>query len=207
MSARESAVEAPGGAQSEGAPKLPTGKALLLIGLLMLVTISGLYVLLPALAGAEKTWHRLDEGDPILLVVAAGLEVLSFCSYVYAFRGVFGTGSIRINLPDAYRITMAGLAATRLLATAGAGGVALTVWALARMGMPRAQIVTREAVFLVLFYFVFMVALVVGGVGLYVGLFPGEAPFALTIVPAIFGATAIVLGLLAARFSRGVESA
>jgi len=207
MSARESAVEAPGGAQSEGAPKLPTGKALLLIGLLMLVTISGLYVLLPALAGAEKTWHRLDEGDPILLVLAAGLEVLSFCSYVYAFRGVFGTGSIRIGMRDSYRITMAGLAATRLLATAGAGGVALTVWALARKGMPRAQIVSREAIFLVLFYAVFMATLVVGGVGLYVGLFPGKAPFALTIVPAIFGFLVISLALLAARFSVGMERA
>jgi hypothetical protein len=100
---------------------------------------------------------------------------------------------------------MAGLAATRLLATAGAGGVALTVWALVRMGMPRAQIVSREAIFLVLFYAVFMGTLVVGGVGLYVGIFPGEAPFALTIVPAIFGAIVIVLALLAARFSAGIQ--
>ena len=207
MSARESAVEGQGGDPSASAPKIPTGRALLLIAVLMLLTISGLYVLLPALAGAEKTWHRLDEGDPILLVLAAGLEVISFCSYVFAFRGVFGTGSIRINLRDSYRITMAGLAATRLLATAGAGGVALTVWALVRMGMPRTQIVSREAIFLVLFYAVFMGTLVIGGVGLYVGTFPGEAPFALTILPAIFGAIVIVLALLAARFSAGIQRA
>jgi uncharacterized protein (TIRG00374 family) len=207
MSARESAVDVQGGEPPASAPRIPTGKALLLIGVLMLITISGLYVLLPALAGAEKTWHRLDEGDPILLLLAAGLEVLSFCSYVYAFRGVFGTGSIRIGMRDSYRITMAGLAATRLLATAGAGGVALTVWALARMGMPRTQIVSREAIFLVLFYAVFMGTLVVGGVGLYVGIFPGPAPFAITIVPAIFGFLVISVALLAARFSAGMERA
>lgn len=207
MSARESAVEVQGGEPQASAPKIPTGKALLLIGILMLLTISGLYVLLPALAGAEKTWHRLDEGNPVLLVLALGLEILSFCSYVYAFRGVFGTGSIQIDLRDSYRITMAGLAATRLLATAGAGGVALTVWALARKGMPRTQIVSREAIFLVLFYAVFMGTLVIGGVGLYLGIFPGPAPFAITIVPAIFGFLVISLALLAARFSVGMERA
>ena len=200
-------MEESAGTQAAQAPSIPTGKALLVIGILMLLTVSGLYVLLPALAGAEKTWHRLDEGDPILLVLAAGLEVLSFCSYVYAFRGVFATGSIRIDMRDSYRITMAGLAATRLLATAGAGGVALTVWALARKGMPRTQIVSREAIFLVLFYAVFMGTLVIDGVGLYLGIFPGEAPFALTIVPAIFGFLVITLALLAARFSVGMERA
>src|SRR5262245_19648013 len=152
MSAGESAIDVREGTQNEQAPSIPTGKALLAIGVLMLVTISGLYVLLPALAGAQETFGRLDEGDPILLFVAAGLEVLSFCSYIYAFRGVFGTGSIRINARQSYQITMAGLAATRLLATAGAGGVVLTVWALRKLGMPRTQIVAREAIFLVLFY-------------------------------------------------------
>jgi uncharacterized protein (TIRG00374 family) len=205
----ERTVEAPGGSESESehAPSIPRGRALLVIVALMLVTISGLYVLLPALAGAEETFGRLDEGDPFLLFAAAGLEVLSFCAYVYAFRGVFGTGSIRIGMRESYRITMAGLAATRLLATAGAGGVVLTVWALRRAGMPRQQIVSREAIFLVLFYAVFMATLVIGGVGLYVGIFPGKAPFALTIVPAIFGFLVIVLALLAARFSVGMERA
>ena len=39
---------------------------------------------------------------------------------------------------ESYQITMAGLAATRLFATAGAGGIALTAWALRRSGMERA---------------------------------------------------------------------
>jgi putative heme transporter len=187
-------------------PPLPTGRALLVIGLLVVVTISGLYVLLPALAGVKSTWNRLSEGDPALLVAAAGLEILSFASYVVLFRGMFG-GAIRLGWRESYLITMAGVAATRLLAAAGAGGIVLTVWALSRLGMGRQQIARREATFLVLLYAIFMAALVVGGVGLRTGILPGPAPFGLTVVPAIFGAIVIILALLAARFGRDIGTA
>ena len=80
---------------------------------------------------------------------------------------------------------MAGLAATRLFAAAGAGGVALTAWALRRSGMERAIVARRMAAFLVLLYAVYMAALLIGGLGLYVGLFPGRA-VALTLVPGDF---------------------
>jgi uncharacterized membrane protein YbhN (UPF0104 family) len=49
--------------------------------------------------------------------------------------------------------------------------------------------------FLVLLYGVYMGALVVGGIGLYAGLLPGGGSFAITIVPAIFGAA--VIGIVA----------
>jgi uncharacterized membrane protein YbhN (UPF0104 family) len=45
--------------------------------------------------------------------------------------------------------------------------------------------------FLAILYAVYMVTLVVDGIGLYTGLIPGQAPFAITIVPAIFGAVVI----------------
>ena len=53
------------------------------------------------------------------------------------FRGVFIGHSSRIDLAASYQITMAGLAATRLFAAGGAGGIALTAWALRRAGMDR----------------------------------------------------------------------
>ncbi len=46
--------------------------------------------------------------------------------------------------------------------------------------------------FLMLLYGVYMAALVVCGVGLYAGAFPGPHPFAITIVPAIVGAVGLV---------------
>jgi hypothetical protein len=44
-----------------------------------------------------------------------------------------------------------------------------------------------------LLYGVYMSALVIGGIGLYTGVLPGKAPFAITILPAIFGAGVILL--------------
>lgn len=183
-----------------------TGRALLFLVVLVLVTISVLYVLLPALAGLRDAWGRIAEGDALWLLAAAALEALSFASYIFAFRGVFGGGSIRISWRDGYRITLAGVVATRLLAMAGAGGVALTVWALDRMGMPRREIAAREATFLVLLYGIYMAALVVGGFGLWTGLLPGPASIGLTLVPALFGATAIGLSIATMIFSRDLES-
>jgi uncharacterized membrane protein YbhN (UPF0104 family) len=49
--------------------------------------------------------------------------------------------------------------------------------------------------FLVLLYGIYMAALVVAGLGLYLGAFPGPAPFAITVVPAIFGAIVIAVFL------------
>ena len=67
------------------------------------------------------------------------LELLSFAGYVWLFRTVFVRGDTRIDWRESYQITMAGLAATRLFAAAGAGGVALTAWALRRSGMRAAD--------------------------------------------------------------------
>jgi uncharacterized protein (TIRG00374 family) len=90
---------------------------------------------------------------------------------------------------------MAGLAATRLFAAGGAGGIALTAWALRRAGMPRRQVADKTLAFLILTYAVYMAALVVCGFGLYFGLLHGPAPFAITVIPALFGLIVIVLGL------------
>ena len=99
------------------------------------------------------------------------------------FRTVFVRGKTRIGWRASYEITMAGVAATRLFAAAGAGGVALTAWALRRSGMERRVVACRMVAFLALLYVVYMGAIVVFGLGLYVGLFNGPAPFAITVVP------------------------
>jgi uncharacterized membrane protein YbhN (UPF0104 family) len=88
---------------------------------------------------------------------------------------------------------MAGLAATRLFAAAGAGGVALTAWALRRSGMEPRLVACRMIAFLAILYGVYMATFVIDGLGLAVGLFPGSASFAITVGPAIFGA--VVIGL------------
>ena len=161
-----------------------------------------LYFVLPKLLGLRQTWNRVDRGDPWWLGVAALLEILSFFSYVALFRAVFTRDSERvpgasvIRWRESYQITMASLAATRLFAAAGAGGIALTAWALRRSGLGRRNVAARMLAFMSLLYGVYMAAFVLDGVGLYLGVLPGPGPFAITIGPAIFGA--VVIGLFLA---------
>jgi hypothetical protein len=119
-----------------------------------------------------------------------------FFGYVAMFRGIFlRAGSARIDWRASYQITMAGLAATRLFAAGGAGGIALTAWALRRAGMRRRTVADKTLAFLILMYAVYMAALVVCGFGLYFDLLPGPAPFAITVLPALFALVVIALGL------------
>lgn len=71
----------------------------------------------------------------------------------------------RIGWRESYQISLAGVAASRVFATAGAGGIALSVWALERSGMDRRLVVSRLPTFYVLLYGFFMASLVVVGTG------------------------------------------
>src|SRR3954471_5246888 len=172
-----------------------TKKAALLFALFVVGSICFLYFVLPQIAGLQDTWNRIDEGEPGWLVACLVLECLSFVGYIVLFRTVFVRGGSRIDLRASYQITMAGLVATRLFAAAGAGGIALTAWAVRRSGLPRRIVACRMVAFMSLLYGVFMGALVIFGVGLRTGLFHGGGSFAITIVPAIFGASAIAIFL------------
>ncbi len=173
----------------------------------VVAAVVGLYVLLPRVAGLDETWGRIRDGDPRWIGLAALFELGSYAGYVLLLRGVVGrVGEKRLSWPEAWRLTLAGVAASRLLAAAGAGGIALTGWALARMGMSAHTVATRLATFFLLLYAVFMGALVVAGFGLSVGWLAGPAPFGLTVVPALFAASvivaALVLALVPPRFGR-----
>jgi putative heme transporter len=165
----------------------------------------GLYVALPAVAGLDETWGLLARGDPWWLAVAAVLEAGSYGGYVLLFRGVFVRPGSRIGWRESYTITMAGVAATRLFAAGGVGGIALTAWAVARSGMGRQELVRRLTTFYVTLYSVFVTALVIVGLGLRTGLFEGPAPFAVTVLPAAFGAFAISGALATALLPRDLD--
>jgi uncharacterized protein (TIRG00374 family) len=172
-----------------------TRRRLLASVLFVISTVAFLYFVLPKLLGLKQTWNRIQHGDGWWLGLAAVLELCSFLGYVALFRAVFIRGKSRIDWRESYQITMAGLAATRLFASGGAGGIALTAWALRRSGMPSRIVACRMVAFLALLYGVYMASLVIVGLGLYTGLIPGGGSFALTVVPAIFGASAIVVFL------------
>jgi uncharacterized membrane protein YbhN (UPF0104 family) len=183
---------------------LPARKAWTSVALVLVAGLA-LYVLLPQLAGLDETWERLRRGDPWWLAAAVLLEVCSYAGYVLAFRRIFADGPARIGWRESYDITMAGVAATRLLATAGLGGIALTGWALSRAGMDRRELLSGLTTFYVALYGVFMAALVLAGTGLRSGVLAGPAPFGVTVVPAAFGAAVIAGGLLTALLPHDLD--
>jgi uncharacterized protein (TIRG00374 family) len=181
-----------------------TRRRLLASVVFVVVVVAFLYFGLPKLLGLRHTWNRIQHGNAWWLALAAALEVCSFWGYIVLFRGVFARGQSRIDWRASYQITMAGLAATRLFASAGAGGIALTAWALRRAGFEPRVAACRLVAFMVLLYCVYMGALVICGLALYIGVIPGAAPFAITVVPAIFGAIVIAVFLAMSLLSSDV---
>ncbi|MGZ4166556.1 MAG: lysylphosphatidylglycerol synthase transmembrane domain-containing protein [Solirubrobacteraceae bacterium] len=200
---------------TEEMPRIRLTRRRLVASIVFVVSVVAfLYFVLPKLLGLRDTWNRIQHGNGWWLALAAVLEGFSYLGYVVLFRGVFVRDDTRIDWRASYQITMAGVAATRLFASAGAGGIALTAWALRRSGLEPRIVACRMIAFMAVLYAVFMGSLVIGGLGLYFGIFPGENPFAITVVPAIFGASVIVIFLavsllpgdfdrLVARWSRG----
>jgi uncharacterized protein (TIRG00374 family) len=180
----------------EEMPKMGvTRERALLFGLFVVSAIAFLYFVLPQLGDVKETWGRLAEGDPYWLAVAFAFELAATAAYIAIFQDVHVPPGYPITYRESYQITMASLAATRLFAAGGAGGVALTAWALRRSGMPRRDVAERMIAFLVLMYGVYMTALIVCGFGLRWGIFPGPAPYGVTVVPAYIALIAIVLFL------------
>jgi uncharacterized protein (TIRG00374 family) len=187
-------------------PTLPiTWRRVLLISALIIVALIGLYFLIPKLAGLKQTWGQLRRGDPLWLAAGAALELLSIAGYATLFRTVFGRGVPRIDWRVSLEIPLAGIAAIRLVAAAGAGGVAVTAWALGRAGMSAPLIACRMVANLVVQYSVYLGALIVCGLGLWTGVFAGGGSFALTVVPAAFGGALIAPILSLALMPRDVE--
>ncbi len=192
--------------EDEDPPKLGiTRERALLFALFVASAIAFLYIVLPQLGEVNDTWGRLRDGDPWWLLVAAVMQLLATASYIAVFQGVHVPPGYPIRFKESYQITMAGLAATRLFAAGGAGGVALTAWALRRSGMPRREVAERMIAFLVLTYAVYMLAMIVCGFGLRWGIFPGDAPFGVTVIPAYVGIVVFLIFFAIAFLPKDLE--
>src|SRR3954463_15053517 len=151
----------------------------------------GVLVLAPKLADLPDVWQRLPRGDMSWLGFALVLEALSFAGHIILFRAVALDERGRIGMRASTEITLAGHMATRVLATAGAGGVALTAWAMRKAGMERRDVASRMTTFLVLLYVVYMAAMFFGGLGLCFGLRPAGRSSGITYLPRLVGFFAV----------------
>jgi uncharacterized protein (TIRG00374 family) len=192
-------AESPEDDADEGAPQRLqlSGRSLLIFIGFLTASLAALYYLLPQLAGLQDTWHRIEDGSPWWMLLALLFTFGMFVGYVMQFRGVFGRAETRqrIDWRESYQITMAGLAASRIFAAGGAGGLVLIAWALRRAGMRKREVADKTLSFLILTYFPYVLAVIVCGLGLRLGIFDGPDPFGLTVVPAILAVIALAVGL------------
>jgi uncharacterized membrane protein YbhN (UPF0104 family) len=162
--------------------------AVAVVAAIVLVALGG-----PIQAFADALGRALD-ADPRWVAVAAVFELASFGGYVALLWLVGSRASGRLGLRETAQITLGGAAATRLLPTAGAGGAALTLWALRRSGLGTRGATRTLLTFLVLLYSVFLGSIAVTGALLAL---EGQ-PVALTALPAALATAGILLPLAAA---------
>lgn len=173
-------------------------RRLVMTGVIVLLMFGAIYVALPNVIGLQDAIDKFGEGEWQWFVVAVGFNVLAFAAYVALFRGVIGENLVHLDWRESYQITMAGLAASRLLSAGGAGGVVLSYWALRKAGMRRSEAARRMVAFLVVLYSFYVLAVIVFGVLLRTGALQGQAPVSVTVVPAaIAGGIAIFVILIA----------
>jgi uncharacterized membrane protein YbhN (UPF0104 family) len=166
--------------------------------LLVLLLLIGIYFLFPKLVGLGDALSKLHEADAAWIAVAVGFNLLAIATYIVLFKAVVGGDALRLSWKETYEINMAGLAATRLFSTGGAGGIAITYWALRRAGMVRREVACRMVAFLGLQYVFYPLAVIVFGVLLRTGVLPGKDSVELTIVPASIAGLILLLGVLIA---------
>jgi uncharacterized protein (TIRG00374 family) len=174
-----------------------------LVAAVVLLVIA-IYVVLPKVVGLNNVLDRLSDATWYWVVIAAAFNALSFGAYTVLFRGVLGGRDEdlvhdRLDLRASFHITMAGFVATTLFSAGGAGGIALTYWALRKAGMSRRRAACRMVAFLVLLYSVYLLALLIFGVLLRTGVLSGHNPAGGTIVPAAIGGVALLM-LVAVSF-------
>lgn len=158
--------------------------------------LGGIYFLFPKLVGLGDSLGRLDEADPLWIAIAVGFNVVAYATYIALFKAVVGGDALRLRWMETYEINMAGVAATLLFSAGGAGGIALTYWALRKAGMQRRDVARRMVAFVSLHYAFYPIALIVFGILLRTGVLNGKSSVELTIIPAAIAGALLVAAVL-----------
>lgn len=173
---------------------------------MVVALLVGIYFLFPKLVGLGDSMDKLGEADPVWVGIAIVFSAASYATYIALFKAVVGGDAVRFTWRETYQINMAGVAATLLFSAGGAGGVALTYWALKKAGMNRREAARRMIAFISLHYAFYPIALIVFGLLLRTGVLHGEDSVELTIIPAAIAGILLVLGVLVTLIPADVES-
>jgi putative heme transporter len=184
---------------------LLTTRRLVQTVIVVLLLLGGIYFIFPKLVGLGDALGKLDDADPVWIGVAIGFNVIAYAAYIALFKAVVGGDALRLKWRETYEIDMAGVAATLLFSAGGAGGIALTYWALRKAGMRRRDVVRRMVAFVTLHYAFYPLALIVCGVLLRTGVLNGKDSVELTVIPAAVAGLLLLIGVLIALIPPDLE--
>jgi putative heme transporter len=167
----------------------------LAVGLFLAV---GVVLLLGKASGLTEFADRLKQAHAGWLVAGVAVQVLSILAYVTAFRTITTRHSGHpLPIGPTSQIVLAGLGATRLLAAAGAGGLAVNYWGLRRAGIGTRESIARVLMLNTLLYIVFGVTGMVTAAIMWAR---GTAPAGLAIPwIATIGGCLIAAGVVSSR--------
>jgi len=160
-------------------------------GVIALVAIA-----ISALPGLDEVRDRLTNANPLWLAAIALAEVGSCAGYMLVFRSTFCP---QMGWGLTYDISMAEQAANSLLPSGGAGGLALGVWALHEAGMSTVHIAQRTVAFFVVTSAANFVGVLVFGLGMFLGILPGDGPVLFTLGSALIAGVVIALAWFSPR--------
>lgn len=129
------------------------------------------------------------------------LELIACACYALLFHGVFSHGAYRLSHVRSAQIAVGELGAFVVTPT-GAGGPALRIWALLRLGMPFRIQMVRTVIHAVIFNVPYVLAALLLGLSVVFGVGSLHARVILALAPLGLVIGSILLAGLAATFSR-----
>ncbi|HTR74061.1 MAG TPA: lysylphosphatidylglycerol synthase domain-containing protein [Solirubrobacterales bacterium] len=174
--------------------KAPEARTILINGLIaagLALAAAAAVIWVPFL---EPIRDRFANTEPGWVVASFVLQLLSVLSFVVALRGAFDR---RLGWRESFDVGVVEESANVFLPSGGSGGLALGAVILIRSGVPTAFAASRSAVLFLVTSGVSLGALVIFGTAEAIGLLPGDAPLATTLIPAAGAAfvAAAVIGL------------
>ncbi|HWE14785.1 MAG TPA: lysylphosphatidylglycerol synthase transmembrane domain-containing protein [Solirubrobacteraceae bacterium] len=138
------------------------------------------------------TGARLRHASPAWIALAVILELVACASYGLLFLNVFSHGAFRLGRVRGVQIGIAELGAFVIVPT-GAGGPAVRIWALERNGMPFRIVMTRSVIHGAVFNLPYVLAAILLGAGVALGVGGGHAPIVVALAPLGLVIAAVVI--------------
>lgn len=164
-----------------GTPGLPGGRRAAAAIVVAVLVAVGVALLIGRAAGFARVKDEIASADSSWFAICLLGEVMSFAAYAGVVRYALERhGGPPVGYGLSLHVTLASLGATRIIAAAGAGGLAVTYWSFRRAGHAADDAVVRVLGLNTLVYLVYGVAAWIAALLVTLGLL-GSAPLAMTL--------------------------